>query len=142
MSYYHEGVRWKRVAAGAIFAVAVLVIALKFFQQGDVSISWDSGRVERGGVATLWVQVRNRTEETMEMVVVRVEPVSPYLRVYSDQNAHSNEFHIPMLASGAEAVAKFGVFVSRSAYMGDHAVRITVAMPGKTRVYESKIRVV
>jgi len=142
MSYYEGDVRWKRIAAGVILAVAVIIIAFKLIQPGDVSIKWDSSRVNRGEMATLWVRVENGTVETMDMVVVRVEPVSPYLRVYSEHNAGSGEFKIPKLASGAEAIAKFGVFVDPNAYAGDHALRVIVAMPGKTRVYESKIRVV
>ncbi|HIP74069.1 MAG TPA: hypothetical protein EYH14_00235 [Euryarchaeota archaeon] len=140
--YYEENNKWRRIVAGALVAAAVLVITFKYLQCGDVWVKWDSERVERGDVATLWVRVKNCTDKTMEMVVVKVDPVSPYLRVYSEQNMWSNEFYIPKLASGAEATARFGVVVDSNAYAGDHAVRVIVAMPGETRVYESKIRVV
>ena len=142
MSYYGEEIKWKRIAAAIFLALALIVLGFKLLQPKAVSIKWDSSTVERGDMATLWVTVRNQTDATMDMVIVHVTPVSPYLTVYSDQNASTEEYHIPMLAAGAEAVAKFGVHVSEDAYAGDHAVRITVATPGKTYEYETKIRVV
>jgi len=142
VSYYGEDLKWKRIAAAIFIVFALIVLGLKLLQPKTVSIKWDSGTVERGDMATLWVTVRNKADTTMDMVIVHVTPVSPYLTVYSDQNASTEEYYIPMLAGGAEAVAKFGVHVSEDAYAGDHAVRITVAMPGKTYAYETKIRVV
>ena len=142
MSYYGQDVDWRRAAAVVLAVLALAVFAFKALQPRDVSVRWDSETVNRGDMATLWVTVRNPTPETMDLVVVRVEPVSPYLSVYSDQNASSNIYYIPKLASGAEAIAKFGIRVSQDAYAGDHAVRIFVAMPGRSYVVESKIRVV
>jgi len=142
VSYYGEDIKWKRIAAGILIALALAVLMVKVLQPKPVNIQWDAETVERGDMATLWVTVRNQTGNTMDTVIVHVEPVSPYLSVYSDQNASTGEYYIPMLAPGAEAIAKFGVHVSKDAYAGDHAVRITVAMPGKTYAYETKIRVV
>lgn len=142
MSYYGEEMKWKRIAAGILILLAVAVIAAKVLQPSSVSVKWDADYVRRGDMAVLWVNVRNTTDSTMDLVVVRVTPISPFLTVYSASDANTPEFYIPKLAPGAEAVAKFGVHVSEDAYQGDHAVRITVAMPGKTYVYEAKIRVV
>lgn len=142
MSYYGEEMKWKRIAAGVLVALALIVLAFKYFQPRDVSIRWDTRTINRGEMATLWVNIKNSTKETMDLVIVRVEPISPYLTVYSGQDFNTTEFRIPKLASGAEAIAKFGIYVDPKAYAGDHAVRITVAMPGNTYIYESKIRVV
>lgn len=141
MSYYREGVDW-RIVGAAVAVVAVLAFAFLFTRCDNISIRWDSNEAERGRFVTLWVEIRNCAEKTADEVVVKVRPISPFLRVYDWENVEREEIVLPKLASGAGALARFGIFVESGAYAGDHAVEITVEGLGDVEVFESKIRVV
>lgn len=140
---YRRGpnIDWRIVAA----ALSIILLGLAWWylaRPSPVSIRWDSDTVKPGGVAALWVTVKNTGHRVAKAIVVQVVPISPYLHVFSDQNAQTNEFVIRNLVPGGEALATFGVFVSQDAYPGDHGVLISVKFPDKEYNVTTRIRVV
>ncbi len=147
-SIYGAAERRKKmyVVALAITILAALIFAWKSIPQYPVSTAWDTGSIKPGDSAILRVTVTNNTNKVVENVVVYVEPISRFLRVYSQQSLDNNTadpriFIIPSLAPGDHAVATYLVKASSTAYAGDHSVLVSVAMPGKTYQRFAKIRV-
>lgn len=145
---YGAAERRKKIylVALAITVLAALVFAWKAIPRSPISTSWDTSSIKPGDSAILRVTVTNNTDKVVENVIVYVEPVSKFLRVYSQQSLDNNTadpsiFIIPSLAPGDHAVATYLVTASRTAYAGDHSVIVSVAMPGATYQRFAKIRV-
>ncbi len=140
---YGSGPRvdWRIVAA--VIGAVVIVAAWWFWARpAPVSVRWDSTTIKPGGVAALWVTVKNTGNSVVKEIIVRASPISPYLHVFSEQNAQTNAYIIRNLVPGGEALATFGVFVSSNAYPGDHGVLISVEFPDRDYNISTKIRVV
>jgi len=130
----------------AITITAALIFAWKSVPRVPMSTSWDSSSIQPGDSAILRVTVTNNTSQIIKNVIVYAEPVSRYLRVYSQQSLDNNDanpsiFVIPSLAPGDSAVATYLVKASSTAYAGDHSVSVSVAMPGATYQQFTKIKV-
>ncbi len=147
-SIYGAAERRKKIylAAIAITVIAALIFAWKSVPRSPISTSWDTSSIQPGDSAILRVTVTNNTDHVVKNVIVYAEPISKYLRVYSQQSLENNTsdpriFTIPSLAPGDHAVATYLVKASSTAYAGDHSVLVSVALPGTTYQRFAKIRV-
>jgi hypothetical protein len=144
---YEEGPNAKIVLA--VMAVIILIAAAFLLAKSmgcrAVWVKWSSSHTDPGSSVALYVHVKNLKKSIVSNIRIVVDPISPFLRTYvsiGEENAvASNQFIIPKMAPGDEAIAKYIVYVDKNAYAGDHSLKVTVYFPDWNRTVLTKLRV-
>ena len=135
MSLYDTDRRTQLIAIAILFGLVLVALLVYLLHPRPVSIVLDTTRVAPGDNAILRVIVQNPSDYVYSHVFVYVRPLTPYLKVYADQNGSDpNLYVIPAIAPKGSAQARFLIHVREDAYAGRHGLKVFVALPGETIV--------